>query len=171
MAAQQVSEIWRPVVGFEAYYSVSSLGRIRRDAPSRTSKAAHVHAPRTGNRGYQMARLMCAGVGYQRQLHRLIAEAFHGPANGRHVNHINGIKTDNRAENLEWVTPAENVAHARNVLGLRLGGRLRLTASDVREIRQRAEAGETRRALAEAFGVCNSAITDVVTRKSWQHVH
>lgn len=52
------------------------------------------------------------GVRHQKLVHRLVAWAFYGPDNGRMVNHKNGIKTDNRPENLEYVTGQQNMIHA-----------------------------------------------------------
>lgn len=63
--------------------------------------------------GYVHVTLRAPGVNRQVGVHVLIAECFLGTRpQGHVVNHKNGIKTDNRVSNLEWVTPSENVTHA-----------------------------------------------------------
>ena len=72
------------------------------------------------HRGYCIIGLCMNGVPKYMSVHSVIAKTFvpnPDPINKNQVNHINGVKTDNRAENLEWVTPKENTDHARNVLG------------------------------------------------------
>lgn len=69
--------------------------------------------------GYMIVQLYIGKKTHTRSIHRLLAEAFiSNPDNKRCVNHINGIKNDNRLDNLEWATDKENVAHAIN-MGLR----------------------------------------------------
>lgn len=74
----------------------------------------------TNHKGYKYVTLYSCGIKHQFRAHRLILEIFHGEAPPGYVcNHKNGIKTDNRIENLEWTTHKENVKHAF-AMGLRM---------------------------------------------------
>ena len=96
-----MKEIWKDFTYLNEQLSVSSLGQIKRNSELiRQTK---------NNGGYAMVR-----VGKKAVLaHRIVAMAFHeNPLNKPCVNHINGKKLDNRAENLEWNTNEENNKHA-----------------------------------------------------------
>lgn len=106
-------------------------------------------------------------------VHRLVAEKYvPNPENKPQVNHINGIKTDNRACNLEWVTNQENRNHAREngliVSGEKVGG-AKLDAEKVLYIRSNPD-GMTVAELAEMFGVQRTTIRDVVKFRAWKSV-
>lgn len=97
-----MKEIWKKIKNYDYY--VSSEGRIKKNE-------VIIKVPI--NRGYPRVGLWDKGKCKCVLVHRLVAEYFiDNPLNKTQVNHINGIKTDNRIKNLEWVTASENIQHA-----------------------------------------------------------
>lgn len=95
-------EIWKPVMGYEGYYEVSNLGRVR-------SSIYGILKPQKINSGYLMVGLRCNGKRKRHLVHRLVAQEFCQNSLGlSQVNHKNEDKTDNRAVNLEWCTAKYN---------------------------------------------------------------
>lgn len=98
---------WKPVVGYEGLYEVS------RDGDVRSVKTQRVLKSYVENLGYPRVTLYDGGIVKNCKVHRLVAMAFiDNPEAKSEVNHINGVKTDNKACNLEWATRAENIRHA-----------------------------------------------------------
>lgn len=96
--------IWKPIEGYEGWYEVGDNLQVRsldRRTTSRSAKG-QVLKLNTQNGGYRFVPLHKNGKTNNKLLHRLIAAAFvPNPNNYKFVNHINGLKTDNRIENLE----------------------------------------------------------------------
>lgn len=101
-------EEWRDVLGFEELYQVSNLGNVR---TVKRGEATEMAQEEHWN-GYLSVHLRNKGVERRASVHRLVAEAFIPNPDGlRDVNHKNGIKTDNRVENLEWLSHSDNIKH------------------------------------------------------------
>lgn len=110
--SQDSSVEWRPVLTHEDDYEVSNNGDLR------NKKTGLIQAKNLIGAGYVKADLHRGGTRTQTSVHRLVAQAFLRPGrHGEQVNHINGVKTDNRVENLEWVSKSENEMHSRCHLG------------------------------------------------------
>ncbi len=112
---EQITEEWRPIEEYPNYYEVSNLGNVRsvnRFVYNKTQKGRLMNRHKI-NSGYFIVCLSKDNKVKGRTIHRLVAKAFCGKPEGKDfVNHKNGIKTDNRAENLEWCTKSENAIHA-----------------------------------------------------------
>lgn len=120
MATENLTtERWLPVVGYEGIYSVSDMGRVRSeareyvDSAGRHRRVSPLVVSQRNRNGYLAVRLWSAGVGRDFHVHRLVAAAFlsRGETHAE-VNHFDGVKANNAATNLEWVTQGENIAHA-----------------------------------------------------------
>jgi hypothetical protein len=123
-------EVWKDVVGFEGKYQVSNLGNVKSMDYGRT-KQERLLKPATTDYGYLRCGLRKDGHTKMMHTHRLVAEAFiPNPDNKRDVNHINGVKTDNRVENLEWCTEQENNVHALK-MGIRKPYTIKLLQYDM----------------------------------------
>ena len=173
-AKELENEIWKSVPGYAGIYQVSNLGRIRRTAPRSDGSLplARILKPLPTPRGYLMFH-PCYGGKQRRRLyiHRVVAEVFIGPADGLTVNHIDTNKANNRDSNLEYLTKAANHQHGHLNGCTAKGSELpqhKLTEAEVLAVR--ADRSSTQRALALSYGVSQSAIGNVKSRKSWKHI-
>lgn len=118
-------EIWKDIKGYEGLYQISNIGNVKSLPKKCDLQNGHIRFTiekvmkfGINPNGYKYVNLRKNKTAKNTRIHRLVAEHFiHNSLNKKCVNHINGIKSDNRETNLEWVTFSENNIHAR-VMGL-----------------------------------------------------
>lgn len=99
------NEVWQDVQGFESIYQVSTMGRVR----SLKKGIIKILTPCINNMGYLILTFYANGKQKTFHVHKLVANTFIPRIEGKtYIDHINGIKTDNRVDNLRWCTAKEN---------------------------------------------------------------
>lgn len=180
-AASAPGEVWRTVKDTEGSYIVSNLGRVQ----SRPRTCVRKGGSSVRYRGrmlkpvYHHGYALVALGHYARnrvRVHVLVAQAFIGPRPpGLDINHKNGVKADNRVENLEYVTRSENNKHAY-ATGLKplprgeQGGRAVLTARQA-SYALRMKGIKLQRELAEELGCSKGAIANIHAGRAWRHLN
>lgn len=179
------NEIWKPVVGYEGIYEVSSLGSVRsldgpcalkpEDPRKARARRGRVLKQYTQPIGRKMVTLHCARGKKTFLVHRLVTLAFHGPSPDPTwgVAHRNGNMGDNRAENLRWLSQLENnreqVLHGTRMCGEKAWKAV-LDEHKVRRIRALSAEGVSHKNIAPLIGISSSVVCRVVNRKAWSHV-
>lgn len=165
-----MKEIWKEVEGYNGLYFVSNLGNVK----SLCYSKSRILKPYTHRDGYLLVVFCNKNKRKTLKIHRLVAMGFiPNLENKLQVNHINGIKTDNRVENLEWCTRLENIRHSwQNELSKSKKGEehfgSKLVDSQVLEIRQNIHISSYK--LAEIYGVSRQTIDRVKKKILWKHL-
>lgn len=173
------NEIWKHIGGYKGLYQISNLGTIydcEVNEPIKTYKSSN---------GYLITSLKKYGKWYINVVHRLVAEAFIGERPKNHdINHIDGNKLNNKANNLEYCTRKENIHHAMKLglypKGLRNGaytkperlargdrhGNTKLPDVDLPKVFELRKLGLKQREIAALLGISRSNVAMILTKKS-----
>jgi hypothetical protein len=160
-----MEEIWKGVKGSDGKYQISNFGNVRNNFRPMIPQLHHY--------GYYKVRLTINGIRKGYFVHRLVGIAFiDNQENKKCINHIDGNKTNNSLNNLEWVSYSENMIHAYKTKlqtdksGVN-NGRCKITEDDVVYIRISCEHDTI---LASRFNLSRVTIRNIRLRKLWKHI-
>lgn len=174
-------EIWKDVVGYEGLYRVSSLGRVKSikrlivdSIKRRTEYPEKILTPVIKHHDYGHVSLYDHKRRIKiKRIPRLVSIAFiPNPENKTQVNHINGIKSDNRASNLEWATPRENSLHAHRT-GLakaRRGSNCNFSKLTEKQVKHIKFTKGPLLEMARKYNVSQGLISLIRNNKVWNHI-
>lgn len=173
-------EIWKNIQGYEGSYQISNRGRVKSLSRktysgrkrNRTRKEIFIK-PNIDKDGYFQVHLSKDGIKTAFKVSRLVAIAFKpNPQNLPQVNHLDGIKTNNHDDNLEWTTNSGNVEHAFRIgLNSNRGDKnsnSKLTWLQVQVIREAIRAGYQQKGVASYFAVSAWTISMINTGRIWR---
>lgn len=163
-----MKEIWKDVRGYEGYYKVSNLGRVRSN-----NKILKSSLQKCGNYCRYRVNLYLDGNIKMYKVHRLVAQAFiKNPLNKPQVNHKDNNPLNNKINNLEWVTNYENIIYCKNQRRNNIGeknGRSKLKTYEVIKIRKLSKT-KTVLCLSKKFKISRSQIRAILNKKQWKYV-
>lgn len=174
-----MTEMWKPIIGYEGLYEVSNMGRVRsltrisnfRDRSGRINERVikgRTMRPQRQKSGYLHVGLSKDGNVTQYRVHRLVAAAFVDNPEGLYeVNHIDEDKTNNRADNLEWCDHKYNNNYGSKPKRGARNPMAKLTNEDVEEIRHRRASGEMLKTIAADFGISINHVCNLAQGKRW----
>ncbi len=171
-----MSETFKDIKGYEGLYQVSNLGRVK--SLRRWNAGERILKSIKNKNGYYRVHLLKNGNSKNFYIHRLVVGAFlENKENKPCTNHKNGIKADNRAENLEHCTIGENNKHAfrtgirKNPVGENASN-AKLNEKQVRVIKhlKNIKPKMSQCAIAKIFGVHYSMIGLIYRGKRWKHI-
>ena len=161
-----------PVAGYEGRYSITRDGEVWSHPYTRCDGKRRKGIwlrPAVNIYGYKQVVLTKPDKSRRTlSIHRLVATAFLGDGDGLQVNHKNGIKTDNSADNLEWCTQEENIQHAHRT-GL-IPSRRSLSPDQVREVRDLLESGLKQTIISRQLNLEKSLISKINTGALYKEV-
>lgn len=168
-----MKEIWKDINGYEGKYQVSNRGRVKGfPRPGSIHHKPYIKKTFKNSKGYVVVMLSNKSV-KGIVVHKLVAQLFiDNPLNKPTVNHKNGIKDDNRVENLEWLTHKENTHHAwkNGLCHKRFGlsnSAHKLNDKNIISIRK---SKLSARELSNIFNVTIKSIYNIIHRKTWNHI-
>jgi len=169
------TEEWREIPGYDGWYDVSNLGRVRSwCSPGRVARrtdSPRIRAQRAVAKGYMTCQLKAGPGRKSRYVAHLVMEAFVGPRpEGMVVCHNDGNVKNNSLSNLRYATPAENEAD-KDLHGTRHRGEespaSKLTEVQVREIHA---AKGSHRSIGAAYGIEQTTVTQIKNGETWKHL-
>jgi hypothetical protein len=178
MVEVATSEDWRDIPGWEGFYQVSNLGRVRSldrvvrgggVVPVRLRRGKVLKQLRLAT-GYMAVRLQRDGQSYCKRVHRIVCKVFHGPQPSElhEVAHADGTRDNNAATNLRWATKSEN-ALDRIALGLPAASGT-TSVAQAKIIKRLLGTDMMKKDIAEIVGVSKNVVSQISRGKSWAHL-
>lgn len=177
-----MQETWKPVLGYEGIYEVSTQGELR-SLPKKIlhysgkllDRKGRVLRGHVNKKGYVKVSLCDQGKMKGFHVHVLVAMSFHGPrpSPSHVVRHLDGNQLNNAPSNLAWGTHKENSddikRHGRGLQGESVGNS-KLKEGQVLEIRRLASQNVPRKQIAALFGASYSQVDNIIHRRHWKHI-
>lgn len=169
----ELVEIWKAIPEFEDLYIISNYGKVKSIGIGNNRKTGQIISTWLSPKwNYENINLYKNGNKYTFTIHQLVASIFIGNCpEGYEVNHIDNNKSNNRLDNLEYLTHSENMIHAynfdRNISHGESHGRAKLILKEVLEIKELLKTDLTQKEIGLRYNIKPQQISRIKTGKRW----